>query len=138
QTEKLWDEGMDSERQPAIAQQYDIKAYNTVVVEGKDKEGKDKKEKISRVEEAALTNAILKVTRETKKVVYFVTGHGEPALTDSDRPGYSVDKQALEEQNYPIQELVLARQPQGPDGAPAVFRAATRSCFLSSETEPHA
>ena len=129
-TDKLSYEVIDPDRQPAIAKQYDITAYNTVVVEGN-----GKKEKISRVEEAALTNAILKVTRTTKKVVYFVTGHGEPALTDSDRTGYSVAKQALEEQNYTVQELVLARQAQVPDDAAVVIVAGPRRDLLESETE---
>jgi ABC-type uncharacterized transport system involved in gliding motility auxiliary subunit len=129
-TDKLSYEVIDPDRQPAIAKQYDITAYNTVVVEGN-----GKKEKISRVEEAALTNAILKVIRNTKKVVYFVTGHGEPALTDSERTGYSVAKQALEEQNYTVQELVLARQPQVPDDAAVVIVAGPRRDLLESETE---
>lgn len=129
-TDKLSYEVIDPDRQPAIAKQYDITAYNTVVVEGN-----GKKEKIARVEEAALTNAILKVTRTTKKVVYFVTGHGEPALTDSDRTGYSGAKQALEEQNYTVQELVLARQPQVPDDAAVVIVAGPRQDLLESETE---
>src|SRR5215470_4779211 len=129
-TDKLSYEVIDPDRQPAIARQYDITAYNTVVVEGN-----GKKEKISRVEEVALTNAILKVTRNTKKTVYFVSGHGEPALTDSDRTGYSIAKQALEDQNYTVQELVLARQPQVPDDAAVVIVAGPRQDLLDSETE---
>src|SRR6266852_1866103 len=129
-TDKLSYEVIVPDRQPALANQYGIKEYNTVVVEGN-----GKKEKISRVEEAALTNAILKVTRTTKKVVYFVTGHGEPALTDSERTGYSVTKQALEEQNYTVQELVLARQAQVPEDAAVVIVAGPRRDLLESETE---
>jgi ABC-type uncharacterized transport system involved in gliding motility auxiliary subunit len=129
-TDKLSYEVIDPDRQPALAKQYDITAYNTVVVEGN-----GKKEKISRVEETALTNAILKVTRTTTKVAYFVTGHGEPALTDSDRTGYSVAKQALEDQNYTVQELLLARQPQVPDDAAVVIVAGPRRDLLESEME---
>ena len=98
-------------------------------------EGNGKKEKIARLEEAALTNAILKVTRNTKKVVYFITGHGEPALTDSDSNGYSVVKQALEDQNYTVQELVLARQTQVPDDAAVVILAGPGEEVLDSELE---
>jgi ABC-type uncharacterized transport system involved in gliding motility auxiliary subunit len=129
-TDKLSYEVIDPDRQPAIAKQYDITAYNTIVVEGN-----GKKEKISRAEETTLTNAILKVTRNTKKIVYFVTGHGEPGLTDSDRTGYSVAKQALEEQNYTVQELVLARQPQVPDDAAVVIVVGPRRDLLETETE---
>lgn len=129
-TDKITYEMVDPDRQPALAKQYDITAYNTVVVEGN-----DKREKIFRLEEAALTNAILKVTRSTKKVVYFVTGHGEPALTDSERHGYSVARQALEEQNYTVQELVLARQAQVPDDAAVVVVAGPRWELLEAELE---
>lgn len=129
-TDKISYEIVDPDRQPAMAKQYDIVAYNTVVVEGN-----GKKEKIARLEEAALTNAILKVTRNTKKVVYFITGHGGPTLTDSDRNGYSVAKQALEEQNYTVQELVLARQTQVPDDAAVVMLAGPRQDVLDSELE---
>lgn len=129
-TDKISYEMVDPDRQPAMAQQYDIVAYNTVVVEGH-----GKKEKIARLEEATLTNAILKVTRNTKKVVAFITGHGGPALTDSDRNGYSVAKQALEEQNYTVQELVLARQAQVPDDAAVVILAGPRQDLLDSESE---
>jgi ABC-type uncharacterized transport system involved in gliding motility auxiliary subunit len=121
---------VDPDRQPALAKHYDITTYNTVVVEGN-----DKKEKIARLEETALTNAILKVTRTAKKVVYFITGHGGPALTDTDRNGYSVAKQALEEQNYTVQELVLARQTQVPDDAAVVILAGPRQDLLDSEAE---
>src|SRR5215831_5908813 len=129
-TDKISYEVVDPDRQPALAKQYDITTYSTVVVEGN-----GKKEKIPRLEEATLTNAILKVTRNTKKVVYFITGHGEPALTDSDRNGYSVAKQALEEQNYTVQELVLARQAQVPDDAAVVILAGPRQDLLDSELE---
>jgi len=73
-TDKLSYEVIDPDRQPAIAKQYDITAYNTVVVEGN-----GKKEKISQVEEAALTNAILKVTRTTKKGGLFCDGAWGPS-----------------------------------------------------------
>ena len=129
-TDKISYDIVDPDRQPATAKQYDITTYSTVVVEGN-----GKKEKIARLEESALTNAILKVTRTTRKVVYFITGHGGPALTDTDRNGYSVAKQALEEQNYTVQELVLARQAQVPDDAAVVILAGPRQDLLDSELE---
>lgn len=129
-TDKLTYEMVDPDRQPALTRQYDVTTYNTVVVEGN-----GKKEKLLRLEEAALTNALLKVTRGTKKVLYSIAGHGEPSLTDSDRIGYSVAKQALEEQNYTVQELVLARQAQVPDDAAAVILAGPRHDLLEPELE---
>jgi ABC-type uncharacterized transport system involved in gliding motility auxiliary subunit len=46
-----------------------------------------------------------------------------------------VAKQALEEQNYTVQELVLARQPQVPDDAAVVIVAGPRRELLETETE---
>src|SRR5438132_11893964 len=57
-TDKLSYEVVDPDRQPALDKQYDITAYNTVVVEGN-----GKKEKIARVEETALTKALREAPR---------------------------------------------------------------------------
>lgn len=128
QTDKLSYELVDPDRQPAMAKRYDIMAYKTVVVLGKDKQ-----EKFFRLEEAALTNAILKVTRTTNKTVYFVTGHGEPSITDSERTGYSLAKQRLEDQNYTVKELALVRQGQIPAEAAVVIVAGPHTAFLEAE-----
>jgi ABC-type uncharacterized transport system involved in gliding motility auxiliary subunit len=129
-TDKLTYEVVDPDRQPALAKRYNIVSYNTVVVAGNGKE-----EKIIRLEEEALTNALLKVTRDTKKVVYFMTGHGEPAITDNERSGYSSAKQGLEEQNYQVQDLLLARQQQVPDDAAVVVVAGPHTDLLEPELQ---
>src|SRR2546428_12445566 len=54
-TDKLSYEVIDPDRQPALAKQYDVTAYNPVVVKGN-----GKKEKIPQGEEVALTKACLK------------------------------------------------------------------------------
>jgi ABC-type uncharacterized transport system involved in gliding motility auxiliary subunit len=130
-SDKVTYELIDPDRQPGIAKRHNVMSYNTVVVVGRDKE-----EKVFRLEEEALTNAILKVTRDTKKIVYFVTGHGEAAITDTERPGYSVAKRGLEEQNYVVQDLLLVRQEQVPADAAVVVLAGPRKGLL--EPEVHA
>ncbi len=129
-TDKLTYEFVDPDRHPALAKRYNITVYNTVLIEGYGKE-----EKIVRLEEEALTNAIVKLTRVTKKVVYFTTGHGEPALTDTERNGYSLAKQRLEEQNYDVKDLMLVRQQQVPEEAAVVIVADPRTDLLASELE---
>jgi ABC-type uncharacterized transport system involved in gliding motility auxiliary subunit len=121
---------VDPDRQPTVARRYNVTAYNTVVVVGKDKE-----EKFFRLDEEVLTNTLLKVTRDTKKVVYFVTGHGEAALTDTDRNGYSMVKQGLENQNYVVKELFLAPLQQVPEDAAVVVVAGPRKEWLESELQ---
>lgn len=127
-SDKLTYEVVDPDRQPARTQQYEVTAYNTIVVAGSNKQ-----EKLFRVEEAALTNAIVKVIRDTKKVIYFVSGHGEAALTDTERAGYSLAKQYLEEQNYVVHDIVLARQSDVPADAAVLVVAGPRQDFLEPE-----
>jgi ABC-type uncharacterized transport system involved in gliding motility auxiliary subunit len=127
-TDKLTYEFVDFDRNPGLAEHYHITAYNTVLVAGYGKE-----EKISRLEEAALSNAILKLTHDTEKVVYFVTGHGEAALADTERNGYSLAKQRLEAQHYEVKELLLVKQQQIPDDAAVVILAGPRTDLLEPE-----
>lgn len=127
-TDKITYELVDLDRNPGLAEHYHITAYNTVLVVGYGKE-----EKIFRLEEEALTNAILKLTRNTQKVVYFVTGHGEAALTDTERNGYSLAKQRLEAQHYEVKGLLLAHHQQVPDDAAVVVAAGPRTDLLEQE-----
>ena len=48
----------------------------------------------SDAEEEKLTNGLVKVTREGKRVVYVLQGHGEPELGNTDRSGFSEAKTA--------------------------------------------
>jgi ABC-type uncharacterized transport system involved in gliding motility auxiliary subunit len=129
-TGQLTYELVDPDRHPTAAKRYNVVAYNTVVVVGDNKE-----EKILRLDEEALTNAILKVTREAKKTVYFVTGHGEALITETDRPGYSLAKQGLEEQNYIVKELLMVQIGQIPDDAAVVVIAGPRKELLEPELQ---
>src|SRR5207249_3246516 len=56
---------VDPDREPALARRYGIESYGTVVLETK-----TKSEKILDAEEEKLTNGLVKVTREGKRVVY--------------------------------------------------------------------
>jgi ABC-type uncharacterized transport system involved in gliding motility auxiliary subunit len=129
-TDQLTYELVDPDRHPTVAKRYNVVAYNTVVVVGGNKE-----EKLLRLDEEALTNALLKVTREITKVVYFVTGHGEVSITQTDRAGYSVAKQGLEEQNYVVKELLLAQLEQVPDDAAVLVIAGPRKELLEPELQ---
>ncbi len=78
-----------------LAQQYEITSYGTIVFESE-----DRRQEIFGVDEQSLTGSILKVSRETQKVVYFLTGHGERDPGGYDQSGYSPVRDALERDNY--------------------------------------
>jgi ABC-type uncharacterized transport system involved in gliding motility auxiliary subunit len=67
----------------------------------------DKAELVPNFSEEAIINAIIKVTREGKKKVAFLTGHGEGTIASTERDGFERAKQAIEQQNYAVEELML-------------------------------
>ena len=119
---------IDPDRQPAVAKRYHVKAYHTIAASGY-----GKVETFYRLDEATLTHAILKLTRARQPVVYVMSGHGEPSLSDTERVGYSQAKQALETQNYVVKALVLARHQRVPDDADVVILAGPRTELLEAE-----
>ena len=119
---------VDPDREPALARRYGIESYGMVVLETK-----DRSEKVTDAEEEKLTNGLVKLTRQGKRVVYVVQGHGEPELASTDRPGFSEAKTALDRANYEVKPLILVRQSQIPDDAAVVVLAGPRIELLAPE-----
>jgi len=120
----------DPDREPGLARRYGIESYGTIVLETK-----AKSEKVLDAEEEKLTNGLVKVTREGKRVVYVVQGHGEPELGNTDRPGFSEAKSSMEKANYEVKPLVLARAGKVPDDATVVILAGPRNDLFPPELE---
>ncbi len=122
----------DTDRAVALARQYNVDSYGTVVLEsGSGPESKT--EKILDAEEEKLTNALVKVTRSGKRIVYLVKGHGEREIGNSDKTGFSQAKDQMEKANYEVKELVLARDPKVPDDASIVIVPGPRTDFFPQE-----
>lgn len=90
---------------PAPAREYDVTAVPTVVVERA-----GRREKISNDSEQDITNAIIKVTRGTKKTICFVEGEGERDIDDGSPRGYSGARAALAGTQYETRKVLLARE----------------------------
>src|SRR2546429_8941818 len=121
---------VDPDREPGLARRYGIESYGTVVLETK-----TKSEKILDTEEEKLTNGLVKVTREGKRIVYVVQGHGEHELTNSERPGFSEAKGALERTNYEVKPLALTREGKIPPDAAVVILPGPRNDLLQPELD---
>lgn len=109
-TQKLKYEFIDPDKEPGLAKKYEVKSYGTLVIECE-----DKLEKITTVSEQEITNALIKVTREGVKKVYFTTGHGEKDYDNSEQTGMSKAKEVIQELNYEIEKIFLV---QAPDSIP--------------------
>jgi gliding motility-associatede transport system auxiliary component len=119
---------VDPDREPGLARRYGVESYGTVVLETK-----ERSEKVTDAEEEKLTNGLVKLTRQGKRVIYVVQGHGEHEVTNTDRPGFSEAKTAMERANYEVKPLVLARAAQIPDDAAVVILAGPRTELLAPE-----
>ncbi len=101
-TAKLMVEFVDPEKKPGVARQYGISRPDTAVLESGKQETR-----ITSASEQELTNALIRVTKDEKKTVYFLTGHAEHLLEDRSKEGYSFLKEALERQGYTVRSLSL-------------------------------
>ncbi|MGW8182111.1 MAG: DUF7088 domain-containing protein, partial [bacterium] len=79
---KLEFEIVDPQENPGRVGQYQITRDGQVVVASP-----EKREIVDDPTEEKITNAIIKVTRDEEKVVYFLTGHGERSSGDSGEEG---------------------------------------------------
>lgn len=129
-TEKISYEFIDPDVEPFVAQQYGITSYGTIVFESG-----GRRQDIFAADEQDITGAILKVSRDTQKVVYFLTGHGERDPGGYEQSGYSEMRDALERDNYVVSTLNLAISSTVPADASALIVAAPRSPLLEQETE---
>ncbi|MGH7309049.1 MAG: GldG family protein [Candidatus Rokuibacteriota bacterium] len=121
---------VDPDREPGLARRYAVESYGTIVLETK-----ERSEKVTDAEEEKLTNGLVKLTREGKRVVYVLQGHGERELGNTDRPGFSEAKTAMERANYEVKPLVLARQDTVPDDAAVIVLPGPRTELLPPELD---
>ncbi|MGH7349908.1 MAG: GldG family protein [Candidatus Rokuibacteriota bacterium] len=122
----------DADRSPALTRQYGVESYGTVVLEG-GPAGQTRTEKVLDAEEEKLTNAIVKITRTGKRVLYVLKGHGEREIGSTDRAGFSQAKEQLEKANYEVKELFLARDPKIPDDAAVVLVPSPKTDLFPQE-----
>lgn len=96
---------IDPDREPLIVKKYGITTYDTILI----KCG-EKYEKIYSPEEKEITSAILKLTKDEKKKIYFTKGHGEKDINGYGQKGLSELKKYLEEENYIVREVLILRE----------------------------
>ena len=115
---------VDPDRDPVVARRYGLTRYNTIVVESGGSQ-----EKIFDITEEKITNAILKVTRERRKTVYALTGHGERSLDDAAEGGLAQLKAAIAAESYDIKPLFLLRDTIPPDCSVLVIPGPEKDLF---------
>jgi ABC-type uncharacterized transport system involved in gliding motility auxiliary subunit len=109
-TSKIKHEFIDPDKNPGLVKRYEVTEDGTSIFESGDKESR-----ITSTSEEDITNAIIKVSREKKKTIYFLEGHGEGSIEDLEDNGYAQAKTELEKLAYDVKKLTLALPDTFPD-----------------------
>jgi len=95
-------EFIDPVKNPVAAQQAKIAQDGSVVlIMG------DNQQIVTTVTEQDLTNGLIRLINPEKRVIYFLTGHGERSIDQSDNKSYTIVKRYLESKNYTVKTLNL-------------------------------
>ncbi|HKA33579.1 MAG TPA: DUF4350 domain-containing protein [Candidatus Binatia bacterium] len=131
QSPKVKFTAVDPDRHPELVKQYKVQQLNTLhIAYGNESTN------ITDPSEESVTNAIIKLTKATKKNVLFLTGHGEPRLDDKENAnGYAAAKAALENENYQVKDILLSTQPKVPDDTSLLIIAAPEKPLDQHENE---
>lgn len=121
---------VDPMKNPGLAKQYNIDKWGEAVFicEGK-------RQKIEKVDEPNVTNAIVKVSRDKAKVVYFMTGHGEKDINNSGPDGYKSIANYLKDENYEVKTLNLMKGEKIPEDCSVLVIAAPESPYFPAEID---
>ena len=127
-TDKIEVAFVDPIRQPAVTKRYGVTTFGTVVLESGKQETK-----IKQATEENLTNALLQVTRDQQKKIYFLSGHKEKSIEDKEKNGYSQAKQSLERDHYKVEQLLLLQTGRVPEDADVLIINGPEKALQESE-----
>ncbi len=129
-SKKIKFEFIDPDKNPGLVKRYDVTTDGTSIFECGDKESR-----ITATSEEDITNAIIKVSREKKKVIYFLEGHGEGSIENSMEDGYSQAKTELEKLAYEVKNLKLALSETFPEDCTLLIIPGPEKDLLPDELE---
>jgi ABC-type uncharacterized transport system involved in gliding motility auxiliary subunit len=94
-----------------------------------------KRETINEFGESNLTNAIIKVTRELDKVIYFTSGHGERAIEGENREDYKIAADGIKAENYLVKTINLAEEKKIPQDCSVLISLGPKVDFFLFELD---
>jgi ABC-type uncharacterized transport system involved in gliding motility auxiliary subunit len=127
---KLTVQFIDPERQPKVAQNYGITRTDIAIFESG-----PQSVRITSPAEVEITGALLRVSRDSKKRLVFLEGHGERSLEDKDRGGLAMTKEVLQKQGYDIATVTLLQESAVPDNTDVLIIAGPRRAVTKEEKE---
>jgi ABC-type uncharacterized transport system involved in gliding motility auxiliary subunit len=112
---------IDPESQPALAHQYKVRQYGTIVfISGA------KQKAVLTPSEQNFTGALLEVSGAQAKKIYFLTGNEERDISDNDQNGYSAARMGLIRDLYQVQTVNLTLKNEIPPDCSVLIMAGTK------------
>jgi ABC-type uncharacterized transport system involved in gliding motility auxiliary subunit len=119
---------VDPNADPVLAHQYGVTGDGTIVLTmGKLSEA------ATSASESSITEAMIRLISPEARIVYFLTGHGEPDINGTDTGALSRARQTLVSKNYTVKTLNLAADNKIPADAKAIVIAGAQNPLLDSE-----
>lgn len=129
-TTKLQVEYVDPEQRPGVARQYGITQLDTAVFESG-----GNTTRVTGPSEAELTSALIRVSKDQKKRIVFLEGHGERDFLKEEREGYSLVRDALINQGYEVDTLLLLQEARIPETTSVLVIAGPQQRITAAEQE---
>lgn len=129
-SDKLKVEFVDPERRPGVARQYGVTRLDTAILESG-----PQTTRITAPSEAELTGALIRVSKDGRKKIAFLEGHGERSTGDQERNGMALAKEALTKQGYEISTLSLLQASAVPDDTSVLVLAGPRRPVTKDERD---
>ncbi|MDX1609457.1 MAG: GldG family protein [Halofilum sp. (in: g-proteobacteria)] len=121
-------EFINPETRPALARELGIRGSGEMLVGIGDGQ-----ERLQRISEQSITNALAQLGRDRTRWIVFLEGHGERDPLGDANFDLGTFGQRLRERGYRVQTLNLARQPVIPDNTDLLVLASPRSDYLPGE-----
>jgi len=121
-------ERIDPEEHPDLAKQHAIARLGEVVLTTG-----NRTERLEEFTEQAITNTILKVSRDAVKTVCFVEGHGEKSLNSMEGDGYALVARGLRGENYQVKTINLVTEKTVPGDCTVVVVAGPTAGLFPQE-----
>jgi len=142
ETQKLLDKFVQAGNEKFSYQQVDPELeVNAAKADGVERDGTivlqmgQQKEQVTYPTEQELDAALLRLINPTSRVVYFVTGHGEPSLAEASDGAYTMLMGTLGKKNYSVNSLNLQGEGRVPQDASVVVVAGPRVPLAESEIQ---
>jgi ABC-type uncharacterized transport system involved in gliding motility auxiliary subunit len=115
---------------PEKAKEDNVTASGTVVLKYKGRTSK-----FEDLTEQGFTNAIIKVTRDKNKIIYYVQGHGERDFDGTEPTQLQNFKKDLTEASYDLKPLSFAEKQKVPEDAALVIIAGPTQAYFDPEID---